>query len=62
MIVQEGLNSSSLHWRKIVYDFLDEARRGIVAGSAYKKVLLKLEAAGADFQWAENHRVPSREE
>jgi len=43
MIVQEGLNASTLSWRAIVYDFLDDLRRFLDSGSDnYKLSFVKL--------------------
>jgi len=43
MLVQQGLNSSTLSWRSLVYDFLDDLRRMLDTGSEdYKISFLKL--------------------
>lgn len=52
MILQEGLNRSSLLWARIVYDFIDAARNGIAGESSYRDILIKLETAGPEFQWS----------
>jgi hypothetical protein len=33
IIVQEALNASSFRWRRVLFDFLDELRRGVETGS-----------------------------
>lgn len=43
MLVQQGLNSSTLSWRSLVYDFFDDLRRMLGTGSEeYKISFLKL--------------------
>jgi hypothetical protein len=43
MIVQQGLNASTLLWRALVYDFLDDLRRFIDTGAEdYQLSLVKL--------------------
>lgn len=43
MIVQQGLNASTLSWRTLVYDFLDDLRRFLDTGSDdYKRSFVKL--------------------
>jgi hypothetical protein len=43
MIVQQGLNASTLSWRALVYDFLDDLRRFLDTGSDdYKLTFVKL--------------------
>lgn len=43
MILQQGLNASTLSWRAIVYDFLDDLRRFLAAGSHdYKLSFVKI--------------------
>ena len=43
MLIQQGLNSSTLSWRSLVYDFLDDIRRMLGTGSEdYKISFLKL--------------------
>ncbi len=44
MIVQEGLNASTLSWRRVVYDFLDDLRLFLDRGADdYKLSFVKLE-------------------
>lgn len=33
LLIQEGMNASSVRWRKIVFDFLDQTRRFLADGS-----------------------------
>lgn len=43
MIVQQGLNASTLSWRALVYDFFDDLRRFLDTGSdGYKHSFVKL--------------------
>jgi hypothetical protein len=43
MTVQEGLNASHFRWRRVVFDFLDELRRGLDSGSkAYRVPFVKI--------------------
>lgn len=43
MLIQQGLNSSTLSWRSLVYDFFDDLRRMLGTGSEdYKMSFLKL--------------------
>jgi hypothetical protein len=43
MVVQHGLNASTLSWRTLVYDFLDDLRRFLDTGSDdYKRSFAKL--------------------
>lgn len=45
MVVQQGLNASTLSWRALVYDFLDDLRRFLGTGpDDYKISFLKLGA------------------
>jgi hypothetical protein len=46
MIVQTGMNATTLRWRRVVYDFLDELREFLGTGQeAYKVTFLKLGTA-----------------
>jgi hypothetical protein len=46
MIVQEGLNSSSLRWRALVYDMFENLRRFLDRGSTeYRQSLMKMASA-----------------
>jgi len=43
MVVQAGLNASTLSWRALVYDFLDDLRRLLGTGADdYKRSFIKL--------------------
>jgi len=43
MTVQEGLNASHFQWRRVVFDFLDELRRGVGTGSqGYREPFVKI--------------------
>jgi hypothetical protein len=46
MIVQTGMNATTLRWRRIVYDFLEELRAFLGADQeVYKVTFLKLGTA-----------------
>jgi hypothetical protein len=51
--LQEGLDHSSWRWARVVYDFLEAARRGIVEDAPYREILLKLHSAGLEFRWSD---------
>jgi hypothetical protein len=43
MVVQEALNASSFRWRRVLFDFLDETRRGVGTGSkGYREPFVKI--------------------
>jgi hypothetical protein len=43
MTVHEGLNASHFRWRRVVFDFLDELRRGVGTGSkGYREPFVKI--------------------
>jgi len=50
VLIQEGLNTSSLSWRAIVYDFLDSYKKFLKDGSMdYKIIFLKIGSLAPNF-------------
>ena len=51
LLVQEALNISKMHWRAIVYDFLDQIRKFVVTGDqTFQVTMYKLAQAGPEFK------------
>jgi hypothetical protein len=50
MILQEGLNRSARLWMRVMYDFIDAARRGIVEETQYREILMKIHSTGPEFR------------
>jgi hypothetical protein len=54
LLIQTGLNASDLHWRAVLYDFLDHCILLLERGSReYTTTLAKIENAGLDFPWCQ---------
>jgi hypothetical protein len=52
LLVQEGLNVSDLHWRAVIYDFLDQCRLLLENGSdEYLTTFAKIANQDSDFEW-----------
>ena len=59
MLVQEGLNASSLQWRRIVYDFLDQIRTFLIDGNPqFHATFYKIGKAQPEFELCENPPKP----
>jgi hypothetical protein len=52
LLIQEALNASSLHWRAIIYDFLDHCILLLENGSdEYLTTFAKIANQDSDFKW-----------
>jgi len=57
LLTQNGLNASTLHWRRIVYDFLSQCNHSLELGNnVYLETWNKLQNAGSEFNWCRPSR------
>lgn len=54
LLIQTGLNASSLQWRTIIYDFIDHCSSALTNYShKYRFTFVKIVNKGKNFQWCE---------
>jgi hypothetical protein len=58
LLIQMGLNASSLQWRTIMYDFLDHCLSALKGyNQQYRFTFVKIVGMGKDFQWCEPRKT-----
>jgi hypothetical protein len=58
LLIQMGLNASSLQWRTIMYDFLDHCLSTLKGyNQQYRLTFVKMVGMGKNFQWCEPRHI-----
>jgi len=63
MLIQEGMNGTTVRWRRIVYDFLDQIMRSLEDGNIqYAETFYKIGKAYPDFNLCEKRNLNDKQE
>ena len=63
MLIREGMNGTTVQWRRIVYDFLDQIMRSLEDGNIqYAETFYKIGKAYPDFNLCEKRNLNAKQE